>query len=61
MTEQEAAKVREVAQEAFEESFDPDDLRVMDDQPVEKVDHGYWVVAKLWVPIEWVEGFKENT
>jgi hypothetical protein len=61
MTEQESAKVREVAQEAYGETSEHEDVRVMDDQPVEKVDNGYWVVAKLWVPIEWIEPTKEDT
>jgi len=61
MTEKESETVRYIAQEAYGEASRHEDVRVMDDQPVEKVDHGFWVVAKLWVPIEWVEPVKENT
>lgn len=53
---EEAAKVRAAAQEAWGEESNHVDVRVMDDEAPERVEHGYWVKARLWVPDEWVEG-----
>lgn len=54
--------VRAVAQDAYGEERDDffHEVRVADDQPVEEVDEGFWVMAKLWVPREWVEAQTEK-
>ena len=54
MTPGEAAKVRAAAQEAWGEESNHVDVQVMGDETPERVEHGYWVKARLWVPDEWV-------
>lgn len=49
-----AEKIRQLAQESYGAASDHEDVQVQDDPP-EQVEGGYWVRAKLWVPMAWTE------
>lgn len=42
--------IRERAYSMYMAGWHRHDLDVADDAPVERVDGGYWVTARLWVP-----------
>ncbi len=46
-----ASKVRMLAQEAY----GSDEVVIRDAAPLDQVEDGYWVEARLWVPKEWVQ------
>ena len=48
-----ADKVRSAAQEAWGAESAHADVVVTAERPI-RVDGGYWVQARLWVPDEWV-------
>jgi len=50
----EADKIRQAAQEGYGAQSDHEDVLVQDDPP-EQVEGGYWVLAKVWVPDSWLQ------
>jgi hypothetical protein len=59
---EQAAKIREIAQMAFGDDIGHDNFRVVDESIPEHADDytdgGYWVTARVWVPLSWVKATK---
>ena len=57
-----AAKIRRIAQAAYGEDCGHDNFRVVDESVPEAADDytdgGYWVTARVWVPLSWVKASK---
>jgi hypothetical protein len=62
MTEDEAKTIRRIAQMSYGEDCGHDNFRVDDESVPELADDytdgGYWVQARVWVPLSWVKATK---
>lgn len=62
MTPEQAAKIRRIAQTFYEEYIGHDNFSVVDESVPEAADDytdgGYWVTARVWVPLGWVKATK---
>lgn len=59
VTAEQAAEIRRIAQMAYGDELGHDDFRVDDESIPEPAndynDGGYWVQARVWVPLSWVK------
>jgi hypothetical protein len=62
LTPEGAAKIRSIAQLSYGEDCGHDNFRVDDESVPEPADDytdgGYWVTARVWVPLSWVKATK---